>query len=419
MVEQNKLSINLGNPPPDLNAHECLYVHQGDEQEALTICFKRTVRIPEDGTTYNLPPGLGNFPLYNVAHYKETLPESMMLKGGCFMPVHDREALWIGFESTRPFAIKILLGGVNAISGEPLIEAFATALGRARLINEGKSIQDYAVVDPANYSQLWLDGIAEQNGRVMQFLGVRAGSGYSVEAQIANADAVGGIQIMVTPLKQASTGIIQLIRPFGSPVFFKIKLCSTVFKLLKAIAKNTGIPVEQLGLLYNNRRMENDCLLYSYVISDGSIVSMVLNLQGGGPVNIPVYNPLDYSEMSVGADGFIKQFILRDPHASTAWDSDNTVMFNIQLLSADVFQHVTGMEPTPSPVTVEVYAASSLPFFEIQDEEKSGVEGLFSDVKSVGQLDWENGFGGLERELAFPAVELDKTGFMAEDMTVG
>jgi hypothetical protein len=169
----------------------------------------------------------------------------------------DREALWIGFESTRPFAIKVLLGGVNAISGEPVVETFATALRRARLINEGKSIQDYAVVDPANYSQLWLDGIAEQNGRVMQFVAVRAGSGYSVEAQIAHADAVGGIQIMVTPLKQASTGIIQVIRLCGSPVFFKIKLCSTVFKLLKAIAKNTGIPVEQLGLLYNNRRMEN------------------------------------------------------------------------------------------------------------------------------------------------------------------
>jgi hypothetical protein len=73
-------------------------------------------------------------------------------------------ALWIGFESTRPFAIKVLLGGVNAISGETIIENVATALRGARLINEGKSIQDYAVVDPANHSQLWLDGVAEKNG---------------------------------------------------------------------------------------------------------------------------------------------------------------------------------------------------------------------------------------------------------------
>jgi hypothetical protein len=149
---------------------------------------------------------------------------------------------------------------VNAISGEPIIETFATALRRARLINEGKSIQDYAVVDPANYSQLWLDGVAKENGKVTQFVAVPTGSGYSIEAQIANADAVGGIQITVTPIKQATTGTIQVIRLCGSPVFFKIKLCSTVFKLLKAIAKVTEIPVEQLGLLYNNCRMETGTL---------------------------------------------------------------------------------------------------------------------------------------------------------------
>lgn len=114
--------------------------------------------------------------------------------------------------------------------------------------------------------------------------------------------------------------------------------------------------------------------------------------------------------MSIGSGGLIKQSILRDPHSSTAWDSDNTVMFNIQLLSADVFQHVTGMEPTPSPVTAEIYAAYGLPFFEIHDEEKSGVEGSFSDVESASQLDRDNGMGGLERELAFPTIELDKTG---------
>jgi hypothetical protein len=119
---------------------------------------------------------------------------------------------------------------------------------------------------------------------------------------------------------------------------------------------------------------------------------------------------MNYCEMALGAGGLIKQSILRDPHNSTAWDSDNTIMFNIQLLSADVFQHVTGIEPPPSPITANLYAASGLPFFEIQDEEESGVEGSFSDITSVGQLDEENGYGGLERELAFPTVELDKTG---------
>lgn len=43
---------------------------------------------PDNKTTYKLPPGLGNFPLYNVCHFKDTMPESMALKGGAFMPVH-------------------------------------------------------------------------------------------------------------------------------------------------------------------------------------------------------------------------------------------------------------------------------------------------------------------------------------------
>jgi hypothetical protein len=122
------------------------------------------------------------------------------------------------------------------------------------------------------------------------------------------------------------------------------------------------------------------------------------------------HNPIYNGEMSLGVGGLIKQSILRDPHASTAWDSENTAMFNIQLLSADVFQQVTGMPPRPSPVTAESYAAAGLPFFEIEGEGNSGVVGLFSDIKSVSQLDRENCKGGLDRELAFPTIQLDKTG---------
>jgi hypothetical protein len=174
----------------------------------------------------------------------------------------EREALWIRLKSTRPFAVKVFLGGINAISGEPVIETFATALRRARLLNEQKAIRDYAVVDPANHSQLWLDGIAKQNGTVMQFVAVPTGSGYSVEAQIAQADATGGIQFMVTPIKKAPFGVIQVNRLVGGPIYFNLRLSSTVYKLMKAISEYTSIPVEQLGRLFNNRRLENGKLLH-------------------------------------------------------------------------------------------------------------------------------------------------------------
>lgn len=88
---------------------------------------------------------------------------------------------------------------------------------------------------------------------------------------------------------------------------------------------------------------------------------MVLNLQAGGALKL--YNPAD-GEMAIKAGGLIKQSILRDPDPSSAWNCDNTAIFNVQLLNAKEFQRVTGTAAPPTPVTAESYAAAGLPFFD-------------------------------------------------------
>jgi len=103
--------------------------------------------------------------------------------------------MWINFESKDRFAIKIYVGGVNAVSGEPMIENAATKLRRLNLIAQKKSVQDY-VVTP---NQLWLDGIASNDGCVRQFVAMPLGSGYSVEAQMTGEDLVGGLQFEIIP----------------------------------------------------------------------------------------------------------------------------------------------------------------------------------------------------------------------------
>ncbi|KAH7310089.1 hypothetical protein BKA65DRAFT_559406 [Rhexocercosporidium sp. MPI-PUGE-AT-0058] len=201
MVTAKQLRVNLGKPLPKLNTHECVYVHQGNDEEDLEITSKSNIRVvsstpsiisltaadadekPEDGTTYDLPPNPGTFPLYNVVRYKESLPEAMMLKGGCFMPVQ-----WTN----------------HAISVELVMEIFATALRRSRLIHEKSSIQDYAVIKP--------------NHGVIQFVSVRSGSGYSVEVQITSTETVGGIQIIVTPIKRGPTQFIYIKRLSKGPL---------------------------------------------------------------------------------------------------------------------------------------------------------------------------------------------------------
>jgi hypothetical protein len=54
----------------------------------------RTVRIPEDGKNYDLPPNLGKFPLLNVQAFRHKLPPSMSALGGLFLPMY-RELFFV------------------------------------------------------------------------------------------------------------------------------------------------------------------------------------------------------------------------------------------------------------------------------------------------------------------------------------
>jgi len=64
---------------------------------------------------------------------------------------------------------------------------------------------------PAERGQTWLDGFANADGKVMQFSAVptsssKTNTSYSVESQISGRDCVGGIQIVITPLKAGRKG---------------------------------------------------------------------------------------------------------------------------------------------------------------------------------------------------------------------
>ena len=58
------------------------------EQTTFEMSFMRTVRVPDNGKTYKLPPDLGRFPLFNVESYSSRLPPEIAAKGGIFFPVY-------------------------------------------------------------------------------------------------------------------------------------------------------------------------------------------------------------------------------------------------------------------------------------------------------------------------------------------
>ncbi|MCA9971212.1 MAG: hypothetical protein KC425_13395 [Anaerolineales bacterium] len=148
-----------------------------------SLNFQRTLRIPDDDKTYPLPPGLGRFPILAVADYADRVPAAWRERGGFFIPMYQREALWISFSgrSWRPNAVKIGIGRINAVSGRP----WDTDLLPAD--------EDYVVCPP----QPWLDGINAGDGFIRQFVAMPLGMGYTVEAQLTGKEEFGGIQIVV------------------------------------------------------------------------------------------------------------------------------------------------------------------------------------------------------------------------------
>src|SRR5512134_2376454 len=81
-----------------------------------SLRFQRTLRIPDDGKTYPLPPGLGNFPIRVIDPRNARIPAAMRERGGFLIPMYQREALWICFRGPTS-AVQIAVGRVNAVSG--------------------------------------------------------------------------------------------------------------------------------------------------------------------------------------------------------------------------------------------------------------------------------------------------------------
>lgn len=168
-----------------------LSVHVEQEQinigRHFSISFMRTLRIPDDGRAYPLPPGLGTFPICRVEDYADRVPASWREHGGVFIPMYQREALWVNFDghAWHPVAAKLAVGKINAVSGRPWHQ---------RLL---KSKQDYVVVP----DQPWLDGINAGEGFIKQFVAMPLGMGYTVEGQLTGKEEFGGIQLIVFDAK--------------------------------------------------------------------------------------------------------------------------------------------------------------------------------------------------------------------------
>jgi hypothetical protein len=151
--------------------------------ERLVVTFQRTLRVPDSGGPYPLPPGLGVFPVYPASELAGRTALPGVKPGDAVIPMYQREALWLGFGGTpwKPNAVQVGAGDVNAVSGGP----FSGGLSDAP--------QNYLVFP----QQPWLDGINVAAGQIRQFVALPLEDPRTIEAQLRGQATPAGLRLRV------------------------------------------------------------------------------------------------------------------------------------------------------------------------------------------------------------------------------
>lgn len=290
-----------------------------------TVSFQRTLRIPDDGKDYPLPPGLGRFPVRHVDDFAE-VPDTWKRRGGVMLPMHKTEALWLHFSTSYPMALKVGAGGVCAISGE----SWSASLHAEP--------QNYVVLP----EQPWLDGFRIGEGLIRQFVAVPLGKGLSVEHQVRGEETWGGLQLQTFPLA---------VEHFD---FSRMDW--------------------ELDIVWNVATRPPDMDLRAPLASFCTPAER-------SPATRSV------AEAGLGAGGRMRQQIVADQRDLVAWDLAQTSRCYVHLCLADDWHRLTGTPPPHQPPTARDYTNAGLPWFDY-DAGKPAVEGetVLSGVKSVNTL---------------------------------
>jgi hypothetical protein len=311
-----------------------------DAWAGLSISFQRTLRIPDDGRTYPLPAGFGEFPIRHVDDFSETVPAAWQERGGVLLPMYQSEAMWIRFDAGYPFAIQIAAGKINAASGGP----WSPGLQR--------SPQNYLIVP----DQPWLDGFAVERGVIRQFVAMPLGAGYSVEEQLTGKADVGGLQIQVFPLR-ADLAFAEDILPL-----FRW----TWEDLLPHLIESSLLDPRPSS--FSRMRV-------------GFAEEAMLCCRSAAP------------SMGLGAGGKMRQEIYHDSRPLSAWDTSLHSRCFVHLCNSTGWREITGEQPPHPPFTAKEYKKHGVPWFDYYRDDLAALPGsdALAGVKSVATVAAEKG----------------------------
>ena len=303
----------------------------------------RTLRIPDDGKDYPLPPGMGRFPIRRVSDYLDTVPEKWLetAQTSIFLPIYQREAMWLSFGGTHwlPTALKVCAGRINAVSGEPWSE---------ELQSEGDG-PDYLVCP----DQPWLDGFNTGDGSIRQFVAMPLGLGYTVEGQVTGKEEHGGIQLRAFPARE---GLFQ--QPPATRFSRKYRPLPEVPRLGDAAMKkilnrltDTGAlkPEEEDGILLEAEK--NGTSLYSTLESRGCLEDMERVLLKVG-CQLFEFSEADFSDTDPEMSRLIPEDLARRYGAFPVKVLPNNVLVlgmvdPLNIMAVDDFELITGYTVKP------------------------------------------------------------------------
>ncbi|HEV2045850.1 MAG TPA: tetratricopeptide repeat protein [Chthoniobacterales bacterium] len=303
-----------------------------------SVTFRRTLRVPEDGKDYPLPPGFKDpYPIFRVQDYADKVPRHWLEEGGFFIPMHQREAMFLEFSGFKwhPAAAKIAVGNINAVTGEEFTNT----------IRPHK--QDYIVIP----DQKWLDGINSLNGRVKQFIAMPLGKGYTVEEQVTDEARFGGIQIGVYDAREGQ---------------FSDEDPQAVERRMKELAARETA-----------RKQREE---FQKRVQRGDIRFM--------PAAPREHRPEDDIEMGIAAGGSIRQQIFEDQYGYQTWDQETLVGLTIRIVDTATFKRITGRDAPPTPVSAEHYTKAGLPWFHyVEHAPALAPSGILARIRGVRQID--------------------------------
>jgi hypothetical protein len=419
------------------------------------ISFHRTLRIPEDGNDYPLPASLGTLPIHRVEDFAETVPADWLERGGFFIPLYQREALFLQFEGEQahPAISKVCVGRINAITGKPYENRLSP------------QEQDYIVIP----DQKWLDGINSGKDIVKQFVAMPLGQGYTVEGQITDEENYGGFQLEIfepkdgyfdEPDYSVEKKIDLVVRisksEFEAMLLQTNRLCRTIVNSIRTgataygAAYLTGLDKDHACRIYfdfKTRFFEFVENLVRVKFAEDPWFTTIRSRSFSNLSSLGLRDEIDpppkaekldsetkqtdlapeieprkiatlgsseecsgalysspsthiHTEMGIAAGGRLQQQILKDRYGIEAWDSQRSRFIDIHIVNSEMYQAITGLEPLSSPVSPEQYQKSGIPWFSHYAESAQSVKaaGAFKKIQSIAEIDKKRGLHGQHQE---------------------